>query len=69
MFRWGAYDEAEVCELIVIFLLNLLGRQCDTKNIGLYREDGSSIFKNFSGTQMEKIKTQIKKVFKNIGWT
>ena len=45
----GAYDGAEVCELIGIFLLNLLGRQYDTKNIGLYRDDGLSIFKNFSG--------------------
>ena len=31
----GAYDGAEVCELLVIFLLNLLGRQYDSKNIGL----------------------------------
>ena len=31
----GAYDGAEECELIGIFLLNLLGRQYDTKNIGL----------------------------------
>ena len=45
----GAYDGVEVCELIGIFLLNLLGRQYDTKNIGLYRDDGLSIFKNFSG--------------------
>ena len=52
----GAYDGAEVCELIGIFLLNLLGRQYDPKNIGLYRDDGLSIFKNCSGPQMEKIK-------------
>ena len=50
----GAYDGVEVCELIGIFLLNLLGRQYDTKNIGLYRDDGLSIFKNCSGPQMER---------------
>ena len=50
----GAYYGAEVCELIGIFLLNLLGRQYDTKNIGLYRDDGLSIFKNCSGPQMER---------------
>ena len=61
----GAYDGAEVCELIGIFLLNFLGRQYDTKNIGLCRDDGLSIFKNCSGPQMEKIKKQLPKVFKN----
>ena len=48
-----------------IFLLNFLGRQYDTKNIGLCRDDGLSIFKNCSGPQMEKIKKQLPKVFKN----
>ena len=64
----GAYDGAEVCELIGIFLLNLLGRQYDTKNIGLYRDDGLSIFKNCSGPQMGKIKKHLQKVFKNNGF-
>ena len=50
----GAYDGAEVCELLGIFLLNLLGRQYDTKNISLYRDNGLSIFKDCSGPQMEK---------------
>ena len=63
----GAYDGAEVCELIGIFLLNLLGRQYDPKNIGLYRDDGLSIFKNCSDPQMEKIKKRLQKVFKSNG--
>ena len=62
-----AYDGAEVCELIGIFLLNLLGRQYDTKNIVLYRGDGLSIFKNCSGPQMEKLKKHLQKIFKNNG--
>ena len=64
----GAYDGAEVYELIGIFLLNLLGRQYDTKNIGLYRDDVLSIFKNCSGLQMEEIKGSLQKVFKKIGF-
>ena len=60
----GAYDSAVVCELISIFLLNLLGQQYDTKNIGLYRDDGLKILKNCSGLQMEKIKEHLQKVFK-----
>ena len=63
----GTYG-TEVCELIGIFLLNLLGQQNDTKNIGLYRDDGLSIFKNCSGLQMPKIKRHLHKVFKNNSW-
>ena len=66
MFQW-AHTMAQKCELVGIFLLNLLGRQYDTKNIGLYRDDGLSIFKNCSGPQMEKIKKHLQKVFKNNG--
>ena len=62
----GAYNGAEVCELIGIFLLNLLGWQY-MKNIGLYRDGGLSIFKNCSGPQMEKFKKHLQKVFKNNG--
>ena len=64
----GSYDGAEMCELIGIFILNLPGRQYDTKNIiRLYRDDGLSIFKNCSGPKMEKIKKPLQKVFKNNG--
>ena len=63
----GAYDATEVLFCEGIFLLYLLGRQCNTKNIGLYRDDGLSIFKNCSGPQLEKIKKQLQKVFKNNG--
>ena len=63
----GAYDAAKGCEFIGIFLLNLLGQQYDTKNIGLYRDDVLSIFKDCSGPQMEKIKKRLQKVFKNNG--
>ena len=62
----GAYVGAEVCELIGIFLLNLLGQQYDTKNIGLHRNDGLSIFKNCSGPQIEKIKKRLKKYLRTM---
>ena len=64
----GASDGREVCELIRIFLLNLLRRQYDTKNIGLYRDDGFSMFKNCGGPQMEQIKKHLQKV-RTMVWT
>ena len=63
----GNYDGAEVCELIGIFLLNLLRQQYNTKNIGLYRGDGLWIFKNCTGPQMEKIKKRLQNVFRSNG--
>ena len=51
----GAYDGAEVCELIGIYMLYLIGKKYDSKNIGLYRDDGLAVFKNVSGPASEKI--------------
>ena len=50
----GPYDEAEVCELIGIYMLYLIGKKYDSKNIGLYRDDGLAVFKNVSGPASEK---------------
>ena len=53
----GPYDKAEVCELIGIYMLYLIGKKYDSKNIGLYRDDGLAVFKNVSGPASEKKKT------------
>ena len=60
----GAYDGAEICELIGIFMLSLLGTKYDSTKIGLYRDDGFSIFRNVSGPELEKIKKHIQEIFK-----
>ena len=51
-----SYDGAEVCELIGIYMLYLIGKKYDSKNIGLYRDDGLASFKNVNGPASEKIK-------------
>ena len=48
----GAYDGAEICELVEIFMLSLLSKKYSSNNIGLYCDDGLSVFKN-SGQQAE----------------
>ena len=52
----GAYDGAEVCELVGIFILYQFSRKYNENNIGLYRDDSLAVFKNISGPQAEKIK-------------
>ena len=57
----GWYDGAEVCELIGIFMLSLIGNKYNPNNIGLYRDDGLAVFKNTSGLQ------SVQRMFKNKG--
>ena len=42
----GAYDDAEVCEIVGTFLLDKISVKYDKNSIGLYRDNGLSVFKN-----------------------
>ena len=60
----GAYDGAEVWELVGTFLLYKLSLKYNKNDIGIYRNDGLAIFINISGPKSEKIKKDIQKLFK-----
>ena len=60
----GRYDSAELCELVGLYLLDLLTKEFGKQNIGLYRDDGSSCFENISGPDSERIKKNLFKIFK-----
>ena len=59
----GAYDGAEICELVGTYLLSLLCVKYNKKDIGLYRDDGLAVFKNISGPMSEKIKKDFQSIF------
>ena len=63
----GSYDDAELCELVGLYLLDLLTKEFGKQNIGLYRDDGLSCFENISGPDSEKIKKKLFKIFKSNG--
>ena len=63
----GAYDGAEVCELVGSYILHQLGSKYKKENLGLYRDDGLAIFENISGPEAERIKKDFQKVFKRNG--
>ena len=42
----GAYDGGEVCELVGTFPLDKIRLEYDKNSIGLYPDNGLSIFKN-----------------------
>ena len=50
----GAYDGAEICELVGKFMLSLLSKKYSSNNIGLYHDDGLSVFRKISGQQAQK---------------
>ena len=60
----GAYDGAEVFELVGIFVLYQLSHIYNKNNIGLYRDDGLAVFRNTSGPQTEKIKKHFQSIFR-----
>ena len=60
----GACDDAEVCELVGTFLLEKISEICNKGDIELYRDDGLAVFRNKSGTHLEKIKKKLQRSFK-----
>ena len=63
--RMGAYNGAEICELIGIFILSLLSKHINKNHIGLYRDDGLATLKNTSAAESEKFKKKkFQKIFK-----
>ena len=47
----GAYDGAEVCKFVRIFLSEKIGEICNKSETELYRDDSFSIFRKENGVQ------------------
>ena len=62
----GSYDGAEVCELVGLYILSLLGKMIDQKNVGLYRDDSLILLKNQTEQQTDRIRKNIITIFKEI---
>ena len=60
----GAYDGAEVCELVGTYMLFLISEKYNKKYFGLYRDDGLGVVKSKSEPETKKIKKNITKIFK-----
>ena len=60
----GAYDGAEVCELVGTYMLSLISEKYNREEVRLSRDDRLGVVKNKSGPETEKIKKNIQKIFK-----
>ena len=63
----GCFDGAEVCELVGTFILNKLKNVFQNNTFGLYRDDGLVVIKGLSGPEIERLKKNVVKTFKDCG--
>ena len=63
----GAYNGAEVCELVGLFLLNNLANKFEKISVFLYRDDRLALFKNINGHRADKIRKEFHQLFKENG--
>ena len=58
----GSYDGAECCELVGLYILDMLAKVIPVSDLGIYRDDGLAVVKG-SGREVDKIRQKIVKVF------
>ena len=61
----GVYDGAQVCKLVGTFLLEKIREIWNKVDIGLHWNDGLAVFRNKTGTHLEKIKKYCKDYLKS----
>ena len=63
----GAYDGAEVCELVGLFLLSKVKTSFGNLDFGLYRDDGLGYTRRLPGPKTERMRKDIIKLFQSHG--
>ena len=64
----GSYDGTEICELVGIYVLFLLANIIDRNNSGLYLDDGLILLRNVNRQNMDRIRKNVIKIFKQVGF-
>ena len=67
----SSYDITEICELAGIYTLSKLENVTSKDDVGLYRDDGLILLREFNQQQTDKIRKNIRvftKVFTTIGF-
>ena len=60
----SSYDGAEICELLGLYILSILGKIYRVQNVGLYRDDGLACLDKISGPVSDKIRKDIIRTFR-----
>ena len=62
----GAYDGAELCELVGLLILHKMRTNFPSVTFGLYRDDGLGVHRRTPGPTLEKNKKEIIKLFQEL---
>ncbi len=63
----GSYDGGEICELVVLFILDQLDEKLSKENVGLYRDNGLALIKGTNGRNADNTRKILHDVFQQIG--
>ena len=63
----GAYDGAEVCELVGLYALAEMKNKLNTHSVGLYRDDGLGTLRKTTGSRADRTRKDLIKIFKDLG--
>ena len=61
------YDQAEIYELVGIYILSRLSTIIDKNNNGFYRDHALLVLRNVNGQQIDRVRKNVIKLFKDIG--
>jgi hypothetical protein len=57
------YDGAEICDLVGLYMLNVLTNEFGKERVGLYRDDGLVLIKGKSGRIADKVRKKLHTLF------
>ena len=63
----GAFDGAEIADLVGLLLLHEIREKLPRLNFGLYRDDGLAVYKSVRGIHVNKMKKDIHAIFASYG--
>ena len=65
----GSFDGAEICELVGLYIQSKLEKILPKSNFGLYQDNWLGLLRNLNRQQTGKVRKNIIRVFKDIGFS
>ena len=60
----GSYDGAEICGLVVLYILSTLGKVNRIRNVGFYRDGGLACLHKISGPASDQIRKDMTRTYR-----
>ena len=60
----GSYDGAEICQLVGLYILSILGKVSGIQKVGLYWESGLVCLHKISGPVLDKLRKDMIRTFR-----